>query len=343
MGALIGISLCAALVGVGHPLFGLPLYLVAPLGATAVLLFCVPNSPLAQPWSAVIGNVSSALVAYLAIIYVPSPLTVGVAVGGAITAMMMVRALHPPGGAVALLAALDSGPVVDVGAAFAFVPVGVTTTTLVASAVVYNRLTGRVYPFRQAREDDENELAVRLGLTTSQLGELLVRFNQATNLGVADLGRLLAAAESEAAQHRFQGAHCEDVMTKDLITIRPDTPLPRIARLFQKHAIKSLPVVDEEMQLKGIVLQADLLAPIARNAVPTPGGRSAAQRRAADVMRPADRTVAHDLPVGVLLNRLAVQGSEVVPVTRHGILSGVLTRSDIIGLLLRDAWERDAA
>lgn len=32
------------------------LYLIAPFGATSVLLFAVPNSPLAQPWAAIVGN-----------------------------------------------------------------------------------------------------------------------------------------------------------------------------------------------------------------------------------------------------------------------------------------------
>ncbi|MFG6538956.1 prohead protease, partial [Sulfitobacter sp. CS16] len=45
LGALIGISVCVGLAYLGA-LFGLTsFYLVAPLGATAVLLFCVPNSP----------------------------------------------------------------------------------------------------------------------------------------------------------------------------------------------------------------------------------------------------------------------------------------------------------
>ncbi|WP_370161339.1 hypothetical protein [Limimaricola soesokkakensis] len=51
----------------------------------------------------------------------------------------------------------------------------------------------------------------------------------------------------------------------------------------------------------------------------------------------------HDLAVGVLLNRLAAQGSEVIPVERNGQLVGFLTRSDMIRLLLSGAEERSAA
>lgn len=342
LGALIGISLCAFLVSLDGFLGGPPLYLVAPLGATAVLVFCVPNSPLAQPWSAIIGNTASVLVALLALHVVPAPWTVGVAVGGAITAMMFARALHPPGGAVALLAALDPAPALEAGLLFALMPVGLTTATLVIAAVLYNHATGRIYPFRQPERGDASSFSPRLGLSNKQLGALLERFNQSTNVGVADLGRLLAAAEAEAAKHRFGGATCADIMTTGLITVSNDMPLPQVAELFRKHAIKSVPVVNDTMVLQGIVLQADLLGQVGDGSAAESRSRSAG-KVASDVMRSSERAVPHDLPVGALLNRLAAQGSEVVPVTREDRLVGILTRSDIIRLLLRGAEERPQA
>lgn len=343
LGAVLGIILCALVVSLAARLGASSFFLMAPLGATAVLVFCVPNSPLAQPWSAVVGNMTAALVTLLVLQIVPAPWSVGVAVGAAITAMMFVRALHPPGGAVALLTALDPGAALEAGPLFALMPVGLTTAVLVGAAIVYNRATGRVYPFRQPETDETGNPALRLGLTTEQLGELLDRFNQSTNLGVADLGRLLAAAEAEAAQHRFDGTTCADIMTTDLITVRPDSPLPAAARLFRSHAIKSLPVVDEDMILRGLVLQADLLHVVAAPDRPAAWRKRSPRRTISDVMRPADRAVPDDMPVGVLLNRLAAQGSEVVPVTQEQRLVGILTRSDIMRLLLAGAEERPAA
>ena len=343
IGAMLGIGLCALLVGAGVRFGASSLYLIAPLGATAVLVFCVPNSPLAQPWSAVVGNMTAALVALLVLMTVPAPWTTGVAVGAAIIAMMFVRALHPPGGAVALLTALNPEPALDAGLLFAVTPVGLTTAALVLVAVFYNRATGRVYPFRQPEQGDAGDSVPRLGLSNAQLGELLDRFNQTANLGIADLGRLLAAAETEAARHRFDGTTCADIMTTGLITVRPDTPLSEAARLFGRNAIKSLPVVDPDMRLRGLVLQADLLGAVADHDLPTAWRRPPPSRTVSDVMRSPDRTVPHDAPVGILLNRLAAQGSEVVPVTQGERLVGILTRSDIMSLLLKGAEELSAA
>ena len=341
LGALIGISVCVGLAYLGA-LFGqTSFYLVAPLGATAVLLFCVPNSPLAQPWSAVVGNISAALVALIAVWYIPGPWSVGIAVGSAITAMMFLRALHPPGGAAALLTALNPELACEAGPWFTLVPLGAATVVLVLCATAYNRLTGRKYPFRLPKEEP-NEVPPRLGLSTDQLSELLERYNQTTNLGVADLGRLLAAAEAEAAQHRFDGTTCADIMTSDLITVGPKTSLKEAAQLLRKHRIKSLPVVDAGDSLRGMILQADLLGMIAAQGRPL-SRKQQARQTAGDVMHSANRAVPHDLPVGVLLNRLAEQGSDVIPVVRGTQLVGILTRTDIMRLLLQGSKERVAA
>ncbi|EDQ03197.1 Hypoxic response protein 1 (plasmid) [Sulfitobacter indolifex] len=341
LGALIGISVCVGLAYLGA-LFGqTSFYLVAPLGATAVLLFCVPNSPLAQPWSAVMGNISAALVALITVWYIPGAWSVGIAVGGAITVMMFLRALHPPGGAVALLTALNPEVALAAGPWFALVPLGLATVVLVLCATVYNRLTGRKYPFRLPKEEPD-DAPPRLGLSTDKISELLERYNQTTNLGVADLGRLLAAAEAEAAQHRFDGTTCADIMTSDLITVCPKTSLKEAARLLRKHRIKSLPVVDAGDSLRGVIFQADLLDVIFAQGRPL-ARKQQARQTAEDVMHSANRAVPHDLPVGVLLNRLAEQGSDVIPVVRGTQLVGILTRTDIMRLLLQGADERAVA
>src|SRR3569832_166040 len=64
-GALVGILLTGllanALLGHSIGIGSLPL-LIAPMGASAVLLFAVPSSPLAQPWSVLCGNILSATI-----------------------------------------------------------------------------------------------------------------------------------------------------------------------------------------------------------------------------------------------------------------------------------------
>lgn len=151
LGACMGIGL-TTLVGrltMGHldPIHAV--LIGAPLGASAVLMFVVPASPLTQPWPVIGGNVVSALTGIAVARLVPDPvLASGLAVGLAIGLMSLTRCLHPPGGGTALLCALAA----PTGAAhdflFAFAPMGLNAVCLVAAAWVFHRFSGHTYPHK---------------------------------------------------------------------------------------------------------------------------------------------------------------------------------------------------
>ena len=144
-GALIGLGVAGFLLSL-FDLHDAGLYLIAPFGATSVLLFAVPNSPLAQPWSAIIGNSVAALAGIAVCLLINDPvLAVALAVGLAIAVMILVRAVHPPGGAVAMVAALSPDIARELGFRFAVTPVAAITAALVVIAMIYARATGRKY------------------------------------------------------------------------------------------------------------------------------------------------------------------------------------------------------
>lgn len=129
-GGALGIGLIALLTHWQH----LPL-LMAPLGATCVLLFAAADSPLAQPRSVVGGHLVSTLVGLLFLKYVGvGPWQMGLAVGLAIALMQATRTLHAPAGADPLVV-LMSG---KVGWSFLFAPVLAGALTLVLLALVVN-------------------------------------------------------------------------------------------------------------------------------------------------------------------------------------------------------------
>lgn len=148
LGALVGIVLTGLICSFGSTHPGLPL-IIAPIGASAVLLFAVPSSPLAQPWSIIGGNTVSALIGFAVAHLVPWPaLAVGMAVAGAILAMSLLRCLHPPGGAVALIAVLGGSTATTASLAFPFAPVALNSLLLVVLGLVFHRFSGHSYPHR---------------------------------------------------------------------------------------------------------------------------------------------------------------------------------------------------
>ena len=360
----IGAGLALAACGAALLLPWLPgrdgLFLIAPFGASAVLLFAVPNSPLAQPWSAVIGNGVSALMAVLVLSVVAGPVpAVSLSLALAIFAMVLTRSLHPPGGAVALVAALSPEMIDRLGFGFVLAPVMAGTAVLVGLAMVWHRLTGRVYPFRQPDAAGPHGTAdktpgQRLGLDPEDLRQILEANRQASNLGVEDLGRLIAAAEQLAAAHQLGAQTCDEDMSRDLVTVSPTTPAGRVAALFRTYGFTAIPVVTGDDRLEGVIFQIDLIRSARRAARQSHSGFFAALTRlsgtsarnaprARDIMSVGLPSVARDSPVGDLLPLLDDGRAEAVPVMEGERIVGIVTRSDLVSVLARKAARSAAA
>ena len=125
------------------------LLLIGSLGASAVLVYGAPRSPLAQPRNLVGGHLLSALVGVLCYLLLsPWPwLAAPLAVATAIALMHLTRTLHPPGGATALIAVAGSDQVHALGLMFVLMPVGLGVLVLLVVALLVNNLSSqRQYP-----------------------------------------------------------------------------------------------------------------------------------------------------------------------------------------------------
>ncbi|HDZ51182.1 MAG TPA: CBS domain-containing protein [Sulfitobacter litoralis] len=357
LGAFIGLALAGAFVLAPTIDLALGLYLVAPFGASSVLLFAVPNSPLAQPWSAIIGNVIAALVGVAVCLVVQDPvLRIALAVGLAITVTILCRALHPPAGAVAMTVAMSPDAVQELGFYFALMPIGIGTVVLVLIAMIYGRMTGRHYPFRQF--DDLNRYGTqdlepmkRLGLSEAELSDILDRYKQSFNLGVEDLARLLGAAEMQVAAHRSGPTVASDIMSHNLITVQPETPLAEIADLFRRYRFTALPVVGREGRFLGVIFQIHLIDRAREDSLRLKRGFGNAIHRlldrrreipvqATDIMSVGGPRAIADTPLSALLPQMADGAVDAVPVLERGQLIGIVTRTDLISALARKSLDK---
>ena len=113
--------------------------LTASMGASAVLLFAIPHSPLTQPWPLIGGNAIAALVGVSCAQMIPNPLLAApLAVALAITAMHYLRCLHPPGGGTVLAAVIGGPEVHALGYQFVLTPVLLNATILLFTAILVN-------------------------------------------------------------------------------------------------------------------------------------------------------------------------------------------------------------
>jgi len=138
IGGLLAISAVAWLSHVtGHPL------LMAPFGATCVLLFSVPGSPLSQPVNVIGGHLVATAIGLLLHEFLPLEWwSLGLATGMAIAAMAVLRVTHPPAGADPLVVFL-----VSPGWDYLVLPVAAGSIVLVVIAWLFHRLPSPVvYP-----------------------------------------------------------------------------------------------------------------------------------------------------------------------------------------------------
>lgn len=128
--------------------WNLPL-LIGSFGASAVLAFGAPSSPLAQPRNLVGGHVLSALVGVTCQLLLSDDpvLAAGLAVSTAIALMHATRTLHPPGGATALIAVIGGPGIHSLGYWYVLLPCAAGAVCMLALALVTNNLgTRKRYP-----------------------------------------------------------------------------------------------------------------------------------------------------------------------------------------------------
>lgn len=267
-GALIGIAmtglLCSLMFGYGSDL---PL-IVAPMGASAVLLFAVPTSPLAQPWPIIGGNTLSAFCGFAVAQAIADPvLAAGVGVALAIAVMSFTRSLHPPGGAAALTAVLGGPAVAAWGAAFPLVPVGLNSCILVGMGVVFHRLTQRSYPHRAVLQPPrihgtaDLPAPVRVGFREEDIDSALAALDETFDIDRADLAQILREIELQTIIRSHGDLTCADLMSRDVITTTPEATREQAHALLLRHNIRLLPVIAPDGRLLGTVGLRELAGP----------------------------------------------------------------------------------
>lgn len=183
LGGALGIAL-AMLVARLLPGAAASAWLVAPVGASAVLVLALPASPLAQPWPVLGGSLVAMLVGLGVHAVVPAPeLAAPLALCLALVAMSLARCLHPPGGACALLGALGHAALLPL--------LMVNLLGLLLAGWLWNNATGHRYPHRAAPAP-----AGPARYTPADLDAVLEDWDEVLDVSRDDLDALFRAVEA---------------------------------------------------------------------------------------------------------------------------------------------------
>lgn len=311
-------------------------WLIAPMGASAVLLFAAPASPLAQPRAILMGNLVSALIGVAVATYCGhSGVAAGLAVSLSIAAMFWLGCLHPPSGAVALCAVFGDPAITELGYGFAIWPVAINSVLLLLSALIFNACCGRRYPhqsFDAHPHHTQDPLPqARSGPTVADLEAVLEKRGELLDVATEDLVDVLLKAEQRVQQRRLAGIRCGDIMSRDVITTRPDAFAQTVWQQLRAHKINSLPVIDANRRLLGLVSLHDIFTATAF----MDDGHTQRRQTVSQCMNTTPVSVSAHQAIADLAGLFSDSGMHHVPVVdEQNRVIGMLSQSDYVGALL---------
>jgi len=249
----VGIALFITLSG-STWLFGLPvtLLLAAPAAASAVLMFAASSSPFAQPWPVVGGSLLATFIG-ISLGLSDIPVVIATVLTGCIVLLCLfgLRCLHPPGGALALIAVAGAQQTTALGYELLY-PVAFNTVLLVMVALIYNNLTGHAYPKSHRRTPasatGETDLppSQRLSFTEDDVERALEEFGEYVDVTRDDLAQLIRQTERHALRRSMGEVTAAEVMSRQLHCAAPGDTVEKAWQSLRKHHLRALPVVEPE-------------------------------------------------------------------------------------------------
>lgn len=351
LGALVGLGLAGALLYLNADA---SLWLIAPIGGSAIILFTLPHSPLAQPWSVLGGYFMALCAAYLSVLLIPNPLlAAATAVAGNIWLMARFNCMHPPGGALALFIVLAGTPSLAGAASEAVLVVENVVAILLTALLVNNLMGGRCYPYcrTKARENLHSTGDVspveRVSLTHADLDSAIQSIGTYVDMQESELVRLYNLAVDRAFDRQL-ALSCGDIMSRSIVTVSFATELEEAWKLLRAHKIRAMPVVDNFGRPIGIVTVADYLRQLDDTTAAglavrlqgllrrTPGTTSEKAEVVGQIMTANIYTARVDTPVSELVHQLSENNLHNIPVLDgKARVVGMVTQSDLIVALYK--------
>lgn len=254
----------ALITKIVSPWPGYPM-IVASMGASAIILFFIPGSPLAQPWSFVGGQLISAVVGMACALNISEISTAAAtAVGGSIVMMLLMRCLHPPAAATSLTPIMAETSITTLGYSFVIVPVAINVFSMLLLAIIINRwVMNRDYPSPLPVKKKINqrhtlsEPSHHIGFSEQDLDLALKESNVFIDMTHAELSHVLSKVEKNAFKRIKGNILCADIMIKNVMAVEYGTEVEQAWEIMRSNRLKAMPVIDRARRVIGIITWND--------------------------------------------------------------------------------------
>ena len=120
--------------------------------------------------------------------------------------------------------------------------------------------------------------------------------------------------------------YARDILSRPVVTVRPQTPLREAIALLAERGFAALPVVDDDEHVVGMLSESDALA---AESAQTGTNVEAVMTSPAEVVEPGTLT-------GVIAARMLALHLRSMPVVEAGVLVGIVARRDLLRALICD-------
>ncbi len=241
--------------------------IVASMGASTVILFFIPNSPLAQPWPFAGGQLSSAVVGVTCALYIDETASAAaVAVGGSVLVMLLLRCLHPPSAATSLAPIMAGESITSLGYDFVIQPVAINVAFMLVLAVFINRLVMKhSYPSplpeevkpAAGKKHTVSAPSHKIGISEEDLNRALQDLDFFVDMTHSELSRILTQTELNTFKRIRGDIRCADIMIREVVSVDFGMEVEDAWRILYKQNLKAMPVTDRSRRVIGIVTGHD--------------------------------------------------------------------------------------
>jgi CBS-domain-containing membrane protein len=147
----------------------------------------------------------------------------------------------------------------------------------------------------------------------------------------------------------------KDIMTGDVVTVKPETSIEVLAALLVKHQISGVPVVDDAGSLYGIVTENDLISQNKRLHIPTVVSfldaaiylesskkfeqevKRITATKAGDICTRKVLTITEDTTLVDIATLMDEKKTHLLPVLKNGKMVGIVGKRDVVKAVARQA------
>ena len=248
--------------------------IVASMGASAVILFFIPNSPLAQPWPFMGGQLCSAVVGITCALHINETASASaVALGSAVLIMIILRCLHPPAAATSLAPIMAGHSITSLGYDFVIQPVAINVCFMMFLAIFINRWVLKLnypspFPVKNTLQEESNKLnepSLNIGISEADLEKALTDLDVFVDMTHSDLSKIITLSEMNTFKRIRGDLCCADIMMKDVMSVEFGTEVEDAWQMMYTHNLKAVPVIDKSRRIIGIITWHDFFKNIDLN------------------------------------------------------------------------------